>query len=78
MKYNTRQRLFIVKEYTKTSRYSRVQSAWQSSNPGKSVPSRSCILYNVDKLDKTGAVVHIPLKKPKISSKRQNAKNFLC
>lgn len=77
MKYNTRQRLFIAKEYTKSSRYSRVQSAWRSSNPGKSVPSRSCILYNVAKHDKTGAVVHIPLKKPKISSKRENAKNVL-
>ena len=29
------------------------------------------------KLDKTGPVVHSPLKKPKISSKRLNAKNVL-
>ena len=77
MKYNTAQRVFIVKNYTKTPKVSQVQSAYRVNYKDKRAPSRRAILYNNAKLDKTGAVVHTPLKKPKISQKRLNAKNVL-
>ena len=77
MKYSTEERVFIVKEYTKKANIASVQSAWRSHFKVKTAPSRSAILYNNDKLNKSGSVLHIPLKKPKISEKRLNAKNCI-
>ena len=77
MKYSTEERVFIVKEYTKKANIASVQSAWRSHFKVKTAPSRSAILYNNDKLNKSGSVLHIPLKKPKISEKRLNIKNII-
>ena len=65
MKYNTAQRVFIVKNYTKTPKVSQVQSAYRVNYKVKRAPSRRAILYNNAKLDKTGAVVHTPPQEAK-------------
>lgn len=77
MKYDTEKRVFMVKNYIKTPTVSQVQSAYRVKYKVKRAPSRSAILHNKAKLEKNGAVVHIPIKKPKISQKRLNAKNVL-
>lgn len=77
MKYNTAERLFMFIEYTKKQNVIEVQRAWRSTFKVKTAPDRGTILYNVAKLEKSGSVVHLPLKKPKISTKRLNAKNVL-
>ena len=48
MKYSTKERVFIVKEYTKKANISSVQSTWRSHFKVKTAPSRSVILYNND------------------------------
>ena len=63
MKYSTKERVFIVKEYTKKPNIASVQKAWRSHFKVKTAPSRQAILYNNAKFNKSGAVVHISLSK---------------
>ena len=67
----------MVKEYIKNFNVTLVQRAWRSKFKVKTAPDRKIILHNVIKLEKSGSVTHVPLKKPKTSTKRLNAKNVL-
>ena len=77
MKYTNIERAFLVKNYIKKQNIALVQSAWRTHFKVKSAPSRAVILYYNAKFNKSGSVIHIPLKVPKISLKRLNAKNCL-
>ena len=66
-----------MKEYTKKANICSIQSTWRSHFKVKTAPYQLAILYDNDKLNKSGSVLHIPLKKPKISEKRLNAKNCI-
>ena len=77
MPYSTAERVFMLKNYIKYSNVTLVQRAWRSAFKVKTAPDRRTILRHVNKVEKMGSVNHIPLKKPKKSTKRLNAKNIV-
>ncbi len=77
MQYNSAQRVFMLKKYIKYNNVTLVQRAWRSAFKVKTAPYRRSILRHVTKVEKTGSVNLVPLKKPKTSNKRLNAKNLL-
>lgn len=74
MRYDLKKRLFMVKKYEKFNNIVQVQRAWRSEFKSKNAPSRHVILYNYNKLEKTGSVEHTPRRELIPSKKRKEAK----
>jgi hypothetical protein len=77
MGYDKEKRIFIVRNYIKFNNITKVQRAWRSQFNNIPAPSRTAILYNVSKFEKTGSVEYIHRVQPTPTQKREDAKNVI-
>jgi len=73
MAYSTKERIFLLNEYTQKRNTRHVQCAWKAQFNTRSAPTRGAILYNHAKFNLTGSVKYTPLQRPGTSEKRQLA-----
>jgi transposase len=77
MKYERKNRIFLVKKYYEFKSIKQVQTAYNAEFKSKTAPS-ACVIKNiVSTFEKTGSVGHTPPKRRENTQKRNDAKNQL-
>jgi hypothetical protein len=77
MKYNIKQRVFLVKNFYELKEISLVQRRFRAEYPKDGTPSHSVIKKIVSNFENYGSVDHVAPKKKNSGQKREIAKNQL-